>query len=247
MSEKKTATVSTATVPTVETNEAVQTAKGFWDKFSKPIIYAGSAIILAIAGYYGYKTFVKEPKELKAAETLFPAENLFGKMANAGFNKDSVNILLNGGALDGQPVTGLLKILSNYGGTDASNRAAYMTGAAYLHIKEFDKAIKYLKQFDGNGASQVESRANMMLGHAFAEKKNSDEALSYYKKAASVNPKDETFAADALLTAAAYAEALGKNKDAIELYEQVQEKYPLNTAVNNGEIDRHLAKLGVIK
>ncbi|MFZ1529198.1 MAG: tetratricopeptide repeat protein [Ferruginibacter sp.] len=244
MSEKKIATVP---VPPVETDESLKKVKGFWDRFSKPIIYAGSAIIIAIAGYYGYKTFVKEPKELKAAETIFPAENLFGKMANTGFNKDSVNILLNGGALDGNPVTGLLKVQSNFGGTEAANRAAYMTGAAYLHIKEFDKAIKYLKQFDGNGASQVESRANLMLGHAYAEKKNTDEALSYYRKAATVNPKDETFAADALLTAAAYAESLGKSKEAIELYQQVQEKYPTNTAAQNGEIDKHLAKLGVIK
>ncbi len=244
MSEKKIATVP---VPPVETSENLNKVKGFWDKFSKPIIYASSAIIIAIAAYYGYKTFVKEPKELKAAETIFPAENLFGKMASTGFNKDSVNILLNGGALDGNAVTGLLKVQSNYGGTAAANRAAYMTGAAYLHIKEFDKAIKYLKQFDGNGAGQVESRANLMLGHAYAEKKNTDEALSYYRKAAAVNPKDETFSADALLTAAAYAESQGKNKEAIELYQQVQEKYPANTAAQNGEIDKHLAKLGVIK
>ncbi|HAO03819.1 MAG TPA: hypothetical protein DCQ15_03805 [Chitinophagaceae bacterium] len=86
-----------------------------------------------------------------------------------------------------------------------------------------------------------------MLGHAYAEKKNSDEALNYYKKGASVNSKDETFAADALLLAAAYAESLGKNKDAIDLYTQVQDKYPTNNAAVSGEIDKHLAKLGVIK
>ncbi|MBK8928302.1 MAG: hypothetical protein IPM72_01200 [Chitinophagaceae bacterium] len=38
-------------------------------------------------------------------------------MASAGFNKDSVNILLNGGVLEGQPVTGLLKTQNSYSGT----------------------------------------------------------------------------------------------------------------------------------
>lgn len=245
MSGKKTATA--ASVTHHEENEALVKVLGFWDKFSRPIIYIGSAIILAIAGYYAYKNFVVEPKEQKAAETIFPAQKLFEKMASAGFNKDSVNILLNGGVLEGQPVTGLLKIQNTYSGTQAANLASYMTGTAYLQIKEFDKAIKYLKEFNGHGATQVESRAYVMLGHAYAEKKNSDEALNYYKKGASVNPKDETFAADALLIAAAYAESLGKNKEAIDLYTQIQDKYPTNNAAVNGEIDKHLAKLGVIK
>jgi TolA-binding protein len=122
-----------------------------------------------------------------------------------------------------------------------------MVGASYLHISEFEKAIKYLSDFDGNGASQVQSKAYLLLGHAYAEQKKTTEALSNYKKAASVNEKDEFFAADALLTAAAYADATGNSKEAISLYEEVKDKYPTNTAVQNGEVDKNLAKLGVIK
>jgi tetratricopeptide (TPR) repeat protein len=241
MAEKK------VTIPaTPEVNTAFENAKGFWDRFSKPIIYAGSIIIIAIVGWISYKNFVVAPKEKKASELIFPAENLFDKMALSGFNKDSVNIVLNGGNLDGAVVTGLLKVMSTYGGTDAANRAAYMTGTSYLHIKEFEKAIKYLKQFDGNGANQVQGKANLMLGHAYAEQKKTDDALSYYKKAASVDAKDELFAADALLIAASYAEAIGKTKEAIALYNEVKEKYPSNTAVQNGDVDKYLAKLGIL-
>ena len=113
-------------------------------------------------------------------------------MTTTGFNKDSVNIVLNGGATsDGKMVTGLLKIINSYGGTKSGNLAKYMTGASYLQIKEFDKAIKYLKDFEGHGAHQVQSRAYIMLGHAYAEKNDMDNALKYYKKAASENEKDE--------------------------------------------------------
>ncbi len=231
----------------VENKDAIQKAKGFWDEYSKPIIYVGTAIILLIAGWYGYKYLIVEPREKEASELIFPAENLFGKMAASGFNKDSVNIVINGGELEGKKVTGLLKVISNFGGTAAGNRAKYMTGASYLHIKEFEKAIKYLKDFDGNGASQVESKAYLMIGHAYAEQKKTADAMSYYKKAADVNDKDEFFAADALLVAAAYADANGNSKEAISLYQQVKEKYPTNPSVQSGEIDKYLAKLGVLK
>jgi TolA-binding protein len=241
MAEKK---VTEATA--VETLGTEHTTTHFWDKYSKPIIYAGSAIILLIAGWYGYKNFIVEPREKEASEMVFAAENLFDKMAATGFNKDSVNIVINGGDLEGNKVTGLLKVINNFGGTSAGNRAKYMTGASYLHIKEFDKAIKYLKDFEGNGASQVQSKAYLMLGHAYAEQKKTSDALSYYKKAAGVNEKDEFFAADALMVAAAYSDATGNSKEAINLYKELKEKYPTNAAVQSGEIDKHLAKLGVL-
>ncbi|MBC7934411.1 MAG: tetratricopeptide repeat protein [Rhizobacter sp.] len=235
------------TETTVETNDTVQTAKGFWDRFSKPIIYVGSAIIVLIGAWYGYKQFIVEPKEREANELVFPAENLFDKMASTGFNKDSVNIVINGGVVEGQKITGVLKVINNFGGTAAGDRAKYMAGAGYLHIKEFDKAVKYLKEFDGNGATQIQSKAYLLLGHAYAEQKKTSDALAAYKKAAGVNEKDEFFAGDALLIAAAYAKETGNSKEAVSLYEQVKEKYPSNIAVQNGDVDKNLASLGVIK
>ncbi len=232
------------TIQPVATAEPLERAKGFWENYSKQIIYIGSAIIILIAAWFLYKNFVVAPKEAKASELIFPAENLFAKMASGSFGKDSVNIALNGGDFEGKKVTGLLKIASQYGGTEAGNRANYMIGASYLHIGEFAKAITYLQDFDGNGASQVQSKAHLLMGHAYAEQKKTEEALSNYKKAASVNSKDEFFAADALLVAAAYAESIGNTKEAISLYKEVTEKYPSNIAVQNGEIEKSLARLG---
>ena len=237
MAEKNTTT-------TTEQPDVVTRAKGFWDKYSKPIIYIGSAFILIIGGWYAYKNFIVLPKEKKASELIFPAENLFDKMASGNFNKDSVNTVLNGGSLDGAKVTGILSIISNYGGTNSGNRAKFIAGATYLQIKEYDKAIKYLKDFDGNGADQIQSKAYTLLGHAYAEKKNTDEALSYYKKAARVNSKDESITPYALLMAASYADAVGKSKEAIDLYKELKEKYPTNSAVSSGDVEKHLAKLG---
>jgi tetratricopeptide (TPR) repeat protein len=237
----------TKVVETVEVDPIVteKHSQSFMDKYSKPLTYVIGAVVLLVAAWYGYKKFIVEPKQVEANEALFGAENLFAKMGASGFNKDSINIVMNGGELDGQKITGALKVISNYGGTPAGDRAKYIAGASYLHLKDFDKAIKYLEDFDGNGAGQIQSKAFIMLGHAYAEKKKTSEALSAYKKAASVNEKDEFFAADALLIAAAYAGATGNNKEAIDLYQKVKEKYPSNIAVQNGDIDKNLARLGV--
>jgi TolA-binding protein len=227
-----------------EQPEALNQVKGLWQRYNKMIIYAGSGLILLLAGWIGYDKLVREPKELKAEETVFLAEDLFGKMASTGFNKDSVNLVLNGGNLDGANMTGLLKVMSNYGGTKTANRAAYMAGACYLHIKEFDKAIKYLKDFNGYGAKQVESKAYILLGHAYAEKNQVDEAMSSYKKATTSNPEDESMTPDALMLYAGYAEANNKNTEAISAYKQIKEQFPNYLASANGEVDKRLARLG---
>ena len=66
--------------PVVERNEIVDRAKGFWDKFSKPIIIVGSIVILAIVGFYIYKYYYKIPNEKKASELVFAAEKIFDKV-----------------------------------------------------------------------------------------------------------------------------------------------------------------------
>ena len=94
------------------TTETYTVKRNFWETYSKPIIYVGGALIIILGAYFGYQKLVKEPKEMDAAALIFPAESLFDKMAQTGFNKDSVNIVLNGGADNGVNVTGLLKVAS---------------------------------------------------------------------------------------------------------------------------------------
>ena len=219
----------------------------FITKYSKPLFYGAGALILLIGAWFGYQKLVKEPKEQKASEIIFPAESMFDKMALAGFNADSVNIILNGGTVEGSKVTGLLNVMKTYSGTPAANRAAYMAGAAYLQTKDFNNAVKYLKTFNPHDAYQTEIKKYMMLGHAYAEQNKKDDALNAYKKAATINEKDEVFTLDALMTAGAYAEFIGKPKDAIDLYQKAKDNYPASQGVQNGDVDKYLGRLGITK
>ena len=232
-------------VPT-EAADVVERAKGFWMAYSRRIIIAGAAVIVILGGYLGYKYFVAIPNEKTANDLIFPAEKLFGKLAaNSSYNKDTVNMVLNGNKAAG--ITGLLKIAGSYGGTKSGNRAEFMIGACYLNLKQFDKAIKHLKEFDANGATQIESKAYILLGHAYAEQKKTDDALEYYKKAGSITDLDEGMASEALFIAGRYAEATGKSSDALELFQKLKDKYPASQRVSSGDVDKYLESLSVTK
>ena len=226
-------------VENVEVNEAVEKAKDFWAQFSKPIIYVGSALILLIGGWYAYLNFVKAPNNEKAAELIFPAEQVFDKMTQGGFNKDSINLVLNGG---GPVTTGVLKLINNYGGTAAGNRAHYIAGACYLYSGDFNNAVKHLKDFSTN-ATQVQTSAYLLLADAYSELKKNDDALDYYKKAVAVNTKDEFMTPEALFKAGLFADATGKSKEAIEFFKRIKEEFPKNSHAT--EVDKYLARLGV--
>lgn len=218
----------------------VEKARGFWEDYNKPVTYIGSAIILLIAGWMIYKYMFKIPKEEKGNDIIFVTQKYFTDFTNA---TDSSKALIAAKVLNGDGTNpGALKIINNYSGTTAANLCEYYAGACYLHLGQFDKAVKFLKKFDAGDATQIESHALGMLGDANAELNKNDEALSYYKKAANVNKEDDFTSSEFLFRAALFAEATGKTKEAIELFKKVKTDYPLSEKA--ADVDRYLAKLG---
>lgn len=220
---------------------------GGMEKYTKPLMIAAGVIVLLVAGWVGYKKMIVEPKEANAADEIFMAENLFDKMAAMGFNRDSSVMVLNGGTLDNKAFKGVLKVISDYGNTEAGNRARYIAGATYLQLKEYDKAITHLSSFKANGAHQVESKAYLMLGHAYAELNKTKEALDNYKKAANVNKQDETITPEALFIAGCYADAIENAEEAKKLFIELRDNFPTYTSVRSGDVDKYLASLGELK
>jgi tetratricopeptide (TPR) repeat protein len=221
--------------------DAIQRARGFWLNYSRPLIYIGSAIIIILAGWLVYKYMFKIPKEEKANDAVFVTQKYFSDFSNA--SSDSIKINLAAKCLNGDGRNyGALKIINKYAGTAAANLSEYYAGACYLHLHQYDKAIKFLKDFDADGATQIKSRAYGMIGDASAELNKNDQALDYYKKAASVNDKDEYTSSEFLFRAALFAQSTGKTKEAIDLLKKIKEEYPLSEKA--ADVDRYLAKLG---
>jgi LPXTG-motif cell wall-anchored protein len=219
--------------PRTENVEVVDRAKNIWSQNNRIITIVGLAIILLGGGWLAYKKLVKEPQELKAAEAMFKAEDMF--------KRDSLQAALNGDGLN----PGFLKVADKYGNTKAGNLAHYYAGAIYLQMGDAAKAATHLKDFDTD-APQIQARAYKLLGDAYAELGKNSDALSSYKKAAHHFEEDDANSSDYLFLAAYFADRVVKDqKQAIELFKELKEKYPRTE--KGFEADKYLAQLGVYK
>ncbi len=226
----------------VQTHEpdVIEKARNFWEDYNKPISYIGSAIIVLFAGWMIYHYMFKVPESEKADKEVFVTQKYFSDFTNA---TDSAKLFLATKVLNGDGMNpGALKIINKYSGTPAANLCEYYAGACYLHLGQFAKSIKYLKDFDANGATQIKSRALGMMGDASAELNKNDDALDYYKKAAEVNDKDDFTSSEYLFRAALFAQTIGKTQEAVTLFKKIKTDYPLSEKAN--DVDRYLARLG---
>ncbi len=217
----------------IEPEEIVVRAKGFWEKNSKTILIASTAVILLVGGYLGYKYFVQMPAEEKAQEEIFSAEQ--------HFRNDSLALALNGNATS----SGFLKVIKKYGSTKTGNIARLYAGESYLHLGDYNNAVKYLKDFNANGARQVEAKAEGLLGDAYSELKKTDDAVTHYRKAGTLFPEDQAISSEYLFRAALLLEMNGKTKEAGELYQEVKDKFPRTE--KGFIVDKYLARLGTGK
>lgn len=218
-----------APVQSVEPNEIVDKVTGFWEKNSKNILIALAAIVVIAGGIFGYKYLVAEPAERKANDAIFRAQLYF--------QQDSLDLALNGDATN----PGFLKIIDKHSGTPAANLSKFYAGAIYLRQGDFAKAEKYLKEFS-TSSPQISARAKSLLADAYAEQGKNEEAAKLYREAAGIFEKDEFNSAEYLFRAGFLYESMGKNKEAIEAYKLIKEKYPRSE--RGFEVEKYLARLG---
>jgi len=216
---------------TTENEAVIERAKDFWGRFGKTISIILGAIILVVAAIFIHKNFISGPKEKKANDAIFRAQEYY--------SQDSLDKALNG---DGQYL-GFEKIINQYGGTKAGELAKFYAGSIYLKKGNFDKAVKYLKDFDTD-APQIKARTYKLLGDAYAEQNKGKDAVEEYKKAAHSFEEDDAASSEALFLAAYLSDKVLKDRNAaIELYKEVKTKYPFTQWGN--EADKYLAQNGV--
>jgi tetratricopeptide (TPR) repeat protein len=215
-----------------EEKNVVAQFQQYWVKYNKQIVYGISILLILIAGFIGYRSLIKEPNEKKAAESMFHAEDYY--------RMDSAKLALYGDNIN----AGFLKVIAKYGGTKAANLASFYAGSCYLKLRDFNNAVKYLNNFS-TSALQVQARADGLLGDAYSELNKKEEAVAAYKKAGTIFDKDDFISPEYLFRAGYLYESMGKNKDAIEMYQLIKDKYP--SSQRGYDIDRYLARLGITK
>jgi tetratricopeptide (TPR) repeat protein len=194
------------------------------------IVYILVGGLIAAAGIFGYNELYQKPLEAKAADAMYVAEKYFAN--------DSSELVLNG---DGTS-KGVLYIIKEFSGTKAANLAKYYAGMSYYRLKDYNKAVDYLKDFSTD-AKQVQAVAYGSIGDAYSELKKNEEAIEYYKKAGTHFPEDEAISSEYLFRAASFLELNGKNDAALEIYKQIKQNYPKSE--KGFSIDKYINRLQV--
>ena len=216
----------------VDVNQNLQSVTGFWEKNKKLIIGVSIAVIVIAGGWLLYKNMIVKPKEERAAEAMFKAEEYF--------RNDSLTLALNG---DGQN-KGFLYTIKNFDGTKAANLAHFYAGIIYLKTKDFNNSVKQLKDFDTD-SKQIQMIAYGRLADAYSELGKKDEAVDYYKKAGKEFEADQANSSEFLFRAGYLLESMGRNNDAVDVYKQIKEKFPKTE--KGFSIDKYINRLIVEK
>jgi tetratricopeptide (TPR) repeat protein len=204
----------------------------FWQKNGRTVLTVLAAALIIVGGFLLYRSFFVAPEEQKAAQAAWKAEQYY--------RLDSANLALNG---DGSSV-GFLKIISRYGSTKTGALAKFYAGSCYLKIGDFNNAIKYLKDYSTSD-KLIEVRAAGLLGDAYAESGKKNEAVEQYRKAGTIFEADNVNSPEYLFRAGLLYSDLGKNKEAIEMFQLIKDKY--SASERGTDIDKYLAKLGSVK
>jgi tetratricopeptide (TPR) repeat protein len=210
-----------------EVEHALTTAELFFEKNAKIIsIIFGAAVVVALLLLATHR-FYTIPRENKAKEQIFTAEQYF--------EKDSFNLALNG---DGN-YPGVLDIIDNYGRTPAGNLAKYYAGISYLHIGKYKEAISYLEDFKTDDLL-LKPVATGAIGDAYAELGNKEQAVKYYAEAAEMKTNNFTTPIYMLKEARMY-EQMGNKEKALSKYLTIKDKYG---DTNEGRlVDKYIARL----
>lgn len=196
----------------------------FVEKNQKAIIIVIIAILVVILAIFGIKRFVMQPRQAKANEAVFAAEQYF---ANNQFD-----LALNGN----DKHAGFLEVADRYGRTNAGRRARYCAGLCYLQMGQYENAAKELKRYKGKDTF-TPILAVIAEGDAECDLGNNGKALSCYEKAAKM---DDNFITTpyALFKAGMIYIMDGKGDKAKEAFQQIKTQYPESTEYR--EIDKYI-------
>jgi tetratricopeptide (TPR) repeat protein len=209
---------------------ALTNAEQFIEDNQKIITIVVVAILVVVAGVFGYKKLYLAPMEKEAHGQMFVAEQYF--------EKDSFNLALNG---DGNN-WGFLKIIDEYSSTKAANLAHYYAGICYLQTGRFQKAIDQLDDFSSSD-KMVGPISDGAKGDAYLEIGNKEKALKCYLKAA--NRQENEFVSPIyLLKAGAVSDALGDYKQSMEIYQDIKDKYP--KSYEGRQVEKNIAKVKLL-
>ena len=193
-------------------DEALSKAEKFVLKNKNAVI----GVILAIIAVAALNAFgVFSPKSNESSEANQAIANIEYKVFEGNFeaalNGDDFNI-------------GLLEIIEKYEGSSAANKACLYAGIVYAQMKQYEDAIKYLSEYNGND-NIIAAKAKQTLGNCYSQTGDINKAIELVLEAAEM-ANNVAVTPACLRDAAAMYEAQGNKAEAMNLYNRIKNEYP---------------------
>ncbi len=227
MSDKKTHTED----PEVVIASAISRTEGFIEKNSKVLFYILIAIVAGSAGYFGWKYLYAQPREGRAADAMFVAEQLFAaEQWQQALDGDGAN-------------AGFLEIIDSYGSTPQGNLARQYAGICYVKTGQADAALEILAKYknaDGAPGVLINAQNYGLRGDLLSDKGEFDKALGMYRKAveAASNPLTTPYY---LKKAGLVSEKLGDNAGALAYYQRISREF--GNSLEARDIDKSIGRV----
>jgi tetratricopeptide (TPR) repeat protein len=195
-----------------KTEDALSKSEAFFMKNKKAIIGGVIAVVAIIALWIIIDMFVITPNRVKGQEALAKGQTLFAN--------DQMAQALQG---DSTGFEGFLKLADEVSGQNA-NLANLYNGLAYAQQGKWEEAVSYLEKFKDQGDLMISPAAEGALGNAYAHLNKLDEAVNHLKNAAK-RADNNSLSPTFLIQAGEILESQGKKAEALELYQEVKDKY----------------------
>ncbi len=205
-------------------------------KYKKVITIAVVAIIVIVGGAICLNSFYLQPRQAEASTAIAKGQDLF---MSQQYEK-----ALKG---DGAGYIGFLKVIDEYGCSDAGNLANLYAGLCYAQMEKWAEAEKYLSNYSTSDDAMVSPAAVAALGHAYANLNKVDDAIKNLKKAAKMadsqmeSGRNNSLSPQFLLSAGQLLESQGKKAEALEIYQDIKENY-INSMIANS-IDKYIERV----
>jgi tetratricopeptide (TPR) repeat protein len=206
---------------------ALTSSEAFIEKYQKQILIGVGIIVLFVLIILSVRNFYLEPREIAA-------ENEMSK-AQAAFATDSFRIALEG---KGVQSLGFKEIASEYGFTSSGKLAAAYAGICYYKLGQYENAIKYLSQFNGDD-NYFTTTVIGLIGDCYVELGDKSKSISYFEKAADKN--NDVISPVYLKKAGLVYESLNQPEKAEKAYTKIKDKYPKSSEAT--DIDKYLARV----
>lgn len=219
------------------TYEVASKSEAFFEKNGKALLIAVAAVLLIIAGYFCYKSFISGPREEKASTAIARGQEYF--------NNEQFDKALNG---DGAGYAGFVKIASDYSSTEAGNLANLYAGLSYAYLNKWQDAVKYLEEYAPAGDAMVSPAAIQALANAYVHVGQTDKAIDKMKEAAkkadskAKNGVNNSLSPTFLLQAGQLLESQNKQDEALKIYQEIKSKYTNSMLVQSNEIDKYIER-----